>query len=106
MTNRYSRVMTDAATWPGVFLCGKDALAVARRLDEYVAAFRLPDAGLERVEAKRHLAETRRLSALLRSCWVAADGAESNLEAMTAPISDGDFTIDRAPAEFWRTKTP
>ena len=77
MTNRYSRVMTDAATWPGVFLCGKDAVAVARRLDEYAATFRLPDAGLERVEAERHLWDTRRLSELLKSCWV--DGWKTHL---------------------------
>jgi len=70
---RYSRVMTDAATWPGVFLCGKDALAVARRLDEYAAAFRLPDDGLQRVEAERHLRETQRLSALLHSCRVTSE---------------------------------
>lgn len=74
MTSRYSRVMTDAATWPGVFLCGKDAMAVARRLDEYAAAYPVPDAGMERVEAERHLWDTRRLSALLRSCWVAIEG--------------------------------
>ena len=70
MTIRYSRVMTDAATWPGVFLCGKDAMAVARRLDEYAAAYPVPADGLARVEAERHLSETRRLSALLKSCWV------------------------------------
>ena len=70
MTNRYSCVMTDAATWPGVFLCGKDAMAVARRLDEYAAAYPVPDDGLARVEAERHLSETRRLSALLKSCWI------------------------------------
>ena len=31
--------------------------------------------------------------------------AESNLEKMTAVAPDGDFTIDRAAAEFWPTKT-
>ena len=77
MTNRYSRVMTDAATWPGVFLCGKDAMAVARCLDEYAAAYPVPADGLARVEAERHLSETRRLSELLKSCWV--DGWKTRL---------------------------
>ena len=34
------------------------------------------------------------------------EAAKSNLEAMTAPIPDGDYTIDRAPAEIWPRQTP
>ena len=75
MPSRYSRVMTDAATWPGVFLCGKDAMAVARRLDEYAASYLVPADGLARVKAERHLSETRRLSGLLKSCWVDGQNA-------------------------------
>lgn len=49
-------------------------MAVARRLDEYAAAYPVPD-GLARVEAERHLSETRRLSDLLKSCWVDSQNA-------------------------------
>lgn len=70
MTNRYSRVMTDAATWPGVFLCGKDAMAVARCLEAYAFAYSVPEDRLERIEAERHLKEIRELARLLRSCWM------------------------------------